>query len=93
MDQRRAAALGMLAEPARAAAILAGDPDPGTTRTVAVTVHLPAGAIASGEPGVIGVIPGVGALTREAVVEFLGSDPSLTMRESASTMWVCGEMG
>ena len=72
-DQRRAAALGWLAEPARAAALLAGAPLPDSRRATTVVLHLPAGSVASAEPGVIARLDGIGPLTRDALIDFLGT--------------------
>ncbi len=78
-DQRRAVALGILAEPERAAHLLAGGDQP-TNRAVSVMVHLPAGAVIGDEPGAIAVVEGVGALTRGTLVEFLGHHGRVTVR-------------
>lgn len=69
VDHRRATALGLLAEPDRAATILAGGEAP-TSRQATLFVHLPAGSIVSDDPGTIATIEGVGALTRQALLEF-----------------------
>ncbi len=71
-EQRRATALGLLAEPARAATLLAGgDPGP-TERVVKLFVHLPAGSV-TGRDDCIADIEGSGVLTRETLIEFLGT--------------------
>lgn len=72
-DQRRAVALGILAEPERAATLLAGGADTTSSRQTTLFVHLPAGSVASDDPDTIAMIDGIGALTRESLVEFLGT--------------------
>lgn len=72
IDQRRAVALGLLAEPERAATILAGGDAPSAKQTT-LFVHLPAGSVIGNEPGTIALVEGIGALTRESLTEFLGT--------------------
>lgn len=78
-DQRRAAALGLLAEPERAAAFLAGGEQP-PGRCATLVVHLPAGAVIADDPGTVATVEGVGVLTRSSLVEFLNHHGRVTVK-------------
>lgn len=69
---RRAKALGLLAEPERAANLLAGHRPGPSQRATKVFVHLPAGSVIDGADGIADV-EGVGTLTRGRLIEFLGT--------------------
>ena len=72
LEGRRATALGILAEPARALQLLTEGTDPGSSRTTTVILHVTDRSLA--DAALMGRVDGHGPLSRETWVELVGHD-------------------
>ena len=72
LDIRRATALGILADPARALTILGGGSDTGASRSTEVILHLAPGSLT--DPGQVARLEDHGPLARQTWIDLVGHD-------------------